>query len=292
MRHTISMSFFLWLLQSIAYGQLMYDWENRAENFHYRVKNIEFFIDRFNNQPEGSGSAHAANPKDTAACLAFMKERDFKLYSLFDLNRINKKDEKLKQKINAFFRDINSPYQPKFLRFEDMYWYAELMLTVHTKGQQKKLRCILQIVPLGNGALGWVIRSFHSTELMIEERFRSNLLFFPPSINGTDFMGVRLALNDPEWMGVRLALNDPEWTKEKSGKPELSNSIILKQLSEGQLKIEAISRITYHFLQLEGWIITVNYVNRESKNSGWLMDLLQPATRQEKVNYIKELSVD
>ncbi|MBA4053983.1 MAG: hypothetical protein C0490_04655, partial [Marivirga sp.] len=61
---------------------------------------------------------------------------------------------------------------------------------------------------------------------------------------------------------------------------------------DGQLKIEMINKITYHFLQLDGWIMSVNYVNRESKNSGWLIDVLKPATVQEKVNYIKELSAD
>ncbi|MBA4058626.1 MAG: hypothetical protein C0490_28175, partial [Marivirga sp.] len=131
----------------------MYDWEDRAENFHYRVKNIEFFIDRFNNQPEGSGSPHAANPRDTAACIAFMKERDQKIFSLFDLNHLDKKDEKVRQKINTFFREINSPYQPKFLRFEDMYWYAELIFNVVTDNQQKKMKCILQVVPMGQGVL-------------------------------------------------------------------------------------------------------------------------------------------
>jgi hypothetical protein len=265
---------------SLAQGQVVYDWENRAENFHYRVKNIEFFIDRFNNQPEGSGSARAANPKDTAACIAFMKERDVKLFSLFDMGKLDKTDQNLKKKINTFFRDINSPYDPKFIRFVDTYWYAELTMTVLEGGHPKKLRCIMQVVPLGQGAVGWAIKSFHSTELSINERFFTNKLTFPPSVNGTDFMG------------VRLALNNPEWTSSKIGKPEMPNSATLQQLSDGKLKVESIGKITYHFLQLDGWIMTVNYVNRESKNSGWLLDSLKPATVEEKVKYLKDLSID
>ena len=259
---------------------MVYDWESRAENFHYRVKNIEFFIDRFNNQPEGSGSAHAANPKDTAACIAFMKERDMKIFSLFDLGRIDKTDQTLKKQINTFFRDINSPYDPKFLRFVDTYWYAELTMSVLSGGHPTKLRCIMQVVPLGGGAIGWAIKSFQSTDLAINERFHANKLSFAPSVNGTDFMG------------VRLALNSPEWTSSKIGKPEMPYSATLQQLSDGKLKVESIGKITYHFLQLDGWIMTVNYVNRESKNSGWLLDSLSPATVQEKVKYLKDLAVD
>ena len=265
---------------SMAQGQVVYDWENRAENFHYRVKNIEFFIDRFNNQPEGSGSAHAANPKDTAACISFMKERDMKIFSLFDLGRINKTDQNLKQQINTFFRDINSPYDPKFLRFVDTYWYAELTMSVLAGGHPKNLRCIMQVVPLGGGAIGWAIKSFNSAELDINERFHTNKLSFAPSVNGTDFMG------------VRLALNDHDWTNGKIGKPEMPYSATLQQLSDGKLKVESIGKITYHFLQLDGWIMTVNYVNRESKNSGWLLDVLKPATVQDKVKYLKDLSID
>jgi len=272
--------FVLCHLTAAVYGQLVYEWETKAQNWEYRVKNIEFFIDRFNNQPEGSGSARAANPKDTTACLAFMKERDFKLFSLFDLNRIDRKDAAVKQKINTFFREINSPYQPKFVRFEDMYWYAELNMNVLASGQSKKMRCILQVVRLGQGVQAWAIKSFHSSEMQVDERFRGNELYFPPSANGTDFMGVRLSLNDPAWI------------KEKETKLVGAQSKTLQQLAEGRIKIETISKITYHFLQLDGWIMTVNYVNRESKNSGWLLDTLQPASMQEKVKYIKELSAD
>ena len=280
MRLIFSICFVLCQVTTVVYGQLVYEWETKAQNWEYRVKNIEFFIDRFNNQPEGSGSARAANPKDTAACLAFMKERDFKLFSLFDLNRIDRKDPAVKQKINTFFREINSPYQPKFVRFEDMFWYAELDLNVQASGQSKKMRCILQVVRLGQGVLAWAIKSFHSSELKVDERFRGNELYFPPSANGTDFMSVRLALNDPAWI------------KEKETKLVGSQSKTLQQLSEGRIKIETIGKITYHFLQLDGWIMTVTYVNRESKNSGWLLETLEPASMQEKVKYIKELSAD
>ncbi len=275
-----SLCFVLCLCGFLAQGQLMYDWENRAENFHYRVKNIEFFIDRFNNQPEGSGSARAANPKDTAACIAFMKERDQKVFSLFDLAHLDKKDAALKERVNTFFRDINNPYQPRFIRFEDMYWFAELIFVVQHGAQKKKLRCVMQVMPAGKGVLVWAIRSFHAADLKVDERFRTSELYFPPSVNGTDFMN------------VRLALNDPAWVNEKLKKQDSSRSATLRQFSSGDLKIEMIERITYHFLQLEGWIMTVNYVNRESKNSGWLIDRLWTATRQEKVNYLKELSVD
>jgi len=267
------------LIVTDTFGQLVYEWESRAENWEYRVKNIEFFIDRFNNQPEGSGSTHAANPTDTAACLAFMKERDSKMFSLFDRSKLNKKDVALKHRINTFFREINSPYQPKFIRFDDNYWYAELTMMARSGGQASQLRCIMQVVHLGQGVAGWAIKSVHSSDLQIGERFRGNELYFPPSVNGTDFMNVRLALNDKTWLNER--------TSKLVGK-----SRWLEMLLEGTLKIGSIDKITYHFLQLDGWIMKVNYVNRDSKNSGWLLEELQQANGQQKVQYLKDLSAD
>jgi hypothetical protein len=76
------------------------------------------------------------------------------------------------------------------------------------------------------------------------------------------------------------------------GKMVGAESKMLRMLSEGKVKIESIGRITYHFLQLDGWIMTVNYVNRESKNSGWLLATLRQADNQQKVKYLKELSAD
>lgn len=138
----------------------------------------------------------------------------------------------------------------------------------------------MQVVRLGQGVQAWVIKSFHSSDLDVGERFRGNELYFAPSVNGTDFMG------------VRLALNDQSWTKEKIGKLVGAESRMLRLLSEGKLKIESIGKITYHFLQLDGWIMTVSYVNRESKNSGWLLAALHQADNQQKVKYLKELSAD
>jgi hypothetical protein len=106
-----------------------------------------------------------------------------------------------------------------------------------------------------------------------------NELYFPPSVNGTDFMNVRLALNDATWVNERM------------GKL-VGKSKMLEMISDGKLKIDQIGKITYHFLQLEGWIMTVNYVNRESKNSGWLLDALQQANNQQKAEYLKVLSAD
>jgi hypothetical protein len=50
----------------------------------------------------------------------------------------------------------------------------------------------------------------------------------------------------------------------------------------GKGKNRSIGKITYHFLQLDGWIITVNYIKPRIKNSGWLMAALQQADNQKK----------
>lgn len=263
-----------------AVGQIVYEWENQAENYYYRVKNIEFFIDRFNNQPEGSGRTQTQTQPDSNSQKHFLSDRDNTIFSLFDLQRLNKKDEKLKQRINAFFLKVNNVNDPLFLNFTDNHWFAELLLSIRYQNQETMLQCILQVKQLSHGEYGWSIQSFIAPELGIKDHIPGNMITFPPNVNGTDFMTVKLALSNPEWVNAQIdsAMN--------------SSSILLQKLKAKEITIESVKQITYHFLPIEGWGFTVRYVNRESKNSGWLIEQLFELTNEEKALYRKRYLID
>ncbi|HZY82418.1 MAG TPA: hypothetical protein VFE50_22990 [Cyclobacteriaceae bacterium] len=239
---TARLTIFLVFFSTMAVGQVQDDWDIQAENFLNRIKNIEFFIDRFNSQGT-----------DTL-------QRNYQIISLFDLTKLKAKNSvSYRETAAAFIRSVNRRDHQVLLNFTDTSWYAELSVKTKSSGL---LTCLLQVTPQPSGH-AWSVVAI-TLDGRETERFGPNDIIFPPNANGTDFMSVLIAFRD--------------------GKVPAVNKM--------NVRAEMIQRITYHFLQVDGWIFTVDYVDRNSKNSGWLVNELVKTTGDGKINYRRKLHLD
>jgi len=50
-------------------------------------------------------------------------------------------------------------------------------------------------------------------------------------------------------------------------------------------KFIQIDKIAYHLLQIDGWVVNVDYYNRSDYNSGWLISKLIKVNNKEKEIY-------
>jgi hypothetical protein len=271
----------LLLIGSHASSQMLTDWETSAENFYKRIKNIEFFIDRFNHQPEGSGHVTEVSKKDTVTYLTWLKERDGTILTLFDKQRLKKEGDSYIKKgdLRDFILQVNNPHQQQFLHFSDSAWYATFTLEAIYQKKEVAIECVLVVNRTQEGAYTWAMTSMYSKELTLDEHF-NNQLNFIPSVHGTDFIGVRLALSDPAWIAQIRAGDKP------------IPSHFLDLLASKELQLTQIRQITYHFLQIKDWVFSVQYVNRESSNAGWLVDRLIPLLEKGKINYLIEKRIN
>jgi hypothetical protein len=271
----------LLFISSHARSQLLTDWETSAENFYHRIKNIEFFIDRFNHQPEASDQLGEVNKKDTLTYLAWLKERDGTILTLFDKHRLRKEaDAYIKQEdLRDFILQVNNPQRQQFLHFYDSGWYVTFTFKATYRKKEVDVECVLKISRSQLGVYTWTMTSVFSKELALNEHFNDQLNFIP-IVHGTDFIGVRLALSDPDWIS-QVKLGDKSNT-----------SLFLDLLASKELHLTQIRQITYHFLQIKDWVFSVQYVNRESSNAGWLVDRLIPLFEKEKINYLIEKRIN
>jgi hypothetical protein len=58
-------------------------------------------------------------------------------------------------------------------------------------------------------------------------------------------------------------------------------------IKNNKLQITDIGRPTYHFLQIEGWVMVVSHFEREDENAGWLISNLFKADGNAKLDYMK-----
>ena len=250
------------------------------ENFAWQVKQIDEFMERFNNA-------------DYTPIKQYLKEqynlenvsRTDVLRSLFNLEKEGWKKTDLVQ----FLSEVTDSLPPPYLDFYDHDWYAELQCRGMLNHQKVNFTLVLSIeLDEETGGSRWIINSVNGDFLpktdteglafAIDGNFDTSKTLQPTSF-GIDFMNLVDALKDTanlESYVVSHAVDQPLTT-------------FLNQLYHRQLTFQQVDRIIYHFLQVDRWIFQVQDFSRATNNSGWLINSLIAATEEEKNNYRKQI---
>ncbi|MCU0352522.1 MAG: hypothetical protein MUD08_02095 [Cytophagales bacterium] len=242
--------------------------DETTANFAHQVKQIDEFIERFNNQ-------------DNTLIKNYLKKQDPNIRitrqglirGLFNASDTSwRKDEILR-----FIGQVTDTIQPVFLNFFDQNWYAEVNCAVTHRGKPKNMTVILRIQREKNGMSKWVAVSAIADFMRLPVR-RDTTTGLNPLSHATDFMNIDLLATDKK--NIRNYLPNQRWDD--------ILSVFLYETQSNQLSIRQVNKITYHFMQVEGWVFTVNRFSRQTRNSGWLVSRLMPANATAKRQYARE----
>ncbi|MBX2840123.1 MAG: hypothetical protein KTR26_00015, partial [Flammeovirgaceae bacterium] len=244
------------------------------ERFAFEVKQIDEFFERFNNS-------------DKTLISNYIKEnfnghevtRDELINSLFNMedNSWNK-DEK-----NEFIALVNGNTTPYFLSFYDPNWFAELNCSVDYKGQSYPLQMIMKVeYSAETESTKWVISAVKGE--FLEPPYSTNKSkSLNPASHGTNFISLDRAFIDTS--------NIRNYVSSDFQADQLS--IFLSLLPSKSLVFKQVDQITYHFLQVNGWVFTVENFERRTKNSGWLISKLRKMDDSQKESYkLKALNLN
>ncbi len=264
------MRFLVWLLAFIvvqpAFSQIFQD--EVTANFAYQVKQIDEFIERFNNKDKTLIKQYIKKLDTTAR---FKRENLIK--SLFNASDTSWRKEEILQ----FISQVNDTTKPAYLSFFDDHWYAEVNCAAAYKGKPTIITLILKIQREQNGMSKWVAVSAIADFLRLPVR-KDTTTGLNPLSHATDFMNIDLLATDKK--NIRNYL--PNHYRDDV------LSVFLYESQHNQLLIKQVNKITYHFMQIDGWIFTVNRFSRQTRNSGWLVSRLIPVTAEVKQKYAKE----
>lgn len=242
----------------------------RETDFAYEVKTIDEFIERFNN--------------DQYTLIRKYLEANFpdrKLGRSDLIRTLFNYQEPLWDKNTAFrfLQAVCDTTQEKFLDFYSDTWYAQAECLVRYKGMPRKVTITLQVfVSDRTGAAKWVICGARAPFLDFSRRVDPKK-FLNPISHATDFIGLKRAMEDK--MFVRNYLTD------KFRESHLNK--YLAAVAAGDIVFQQINSVTYHFLNLEGWLFTVKEYTRPGRNSGWLIQTVSPRTPADKEEYKKNV---
>lgn len=251
-----------------AHGQV---YSSQEENFAFEVKQIDEFFERFND--EGTliknyllESYHRVEVN-----------REDLLISLFDgkSTHIREKD------VVRFIKQVDDPHNPVTLSFYDDDWYARVKCSVVYEKKERPLFLLLRVQKEKEGASKWVVHQVYADFLRTHEGNNPNASLNPVS-HATDFMGLKKVFEDSENLKAYLSSEFKD--------DQLSKLAI--EMQHNRISFQQVESLSFHFLQVEGWVFTVENFQRQEKNAGWLISELFQADAKEKKAYMQDLLIE
>jgi hypothetical protein len=245
----------------------------RELNFVFEVKQIDEFFERFNND-EHSLLASYVKLKYPEVVITRMSL----LESLFN----DKVQDSGPELIREFCLQVSDSAKPAFIDFYNDDWYAEATCKFRWNGQVIDVVLLLKIRQEENGGSKWIIVSAFARRLALTDREvvfphkTSCCKFLNPMSHATNFISLSRAFSDKT--------NFPDYLDDDFLEYPSSKSFV-RALLRNQLEYLYVKEIRYHFLQVDGWIFTVDQYHRKSVHSGWLVSSLKKTNDEEKNDY-------
>lgn len=269
--------FIMWLagfsFAGSSSAQVVESNSRRELNFVFEVKQIDEFFERFNND-QNSLLASYVRLKYPQISLNRMSL----LESLFN-DQVQGSGPEL---IREFCLQVADSTKPAYIDFYNGDWYAEAVCKFRLNGQMTDVVLLLKIQQEENGGSKWIIVSAFAKRLALTDRevifpYKATCCkFLNPMSHATNFISLSRAFNDKK--------NIPDYLDEDFLEYPSSKSFV-RAFLRNQLEYLHVKDIRYHFLQINGWIFTVNQYHRKSVHSGWLVSSLKKATEEEKSIY-------
>jgi len=234
------------------------------ENFAFQVKLVDEFIERFNNT-------------DSTLIKKYLKEeynlevgRHDLIVSLFNFTD----KEWDKALISNFLSDVLETSQPPYLSFYDQDWYAKVVCLADYRAKPVSFELVLSVQhDQASSTVNWAIRSLNSEDLGLCGNFDFSKLL-PPNAHGNHFLELRRVFANPE-----------KYYDTTQADSNLMNKL-LGLAQQKELDFQGVKDVSYHFLQIDEWILEVEEFERNEENSGWLINELFKANASEKEKYL------
>ena len=227
-------------------------------NYHLNVKQFNEFVDRFNYKTDFKG-----NKIDSTFKSKISREKYLDL--LFNVedsrliqNDLNYSDAYAKLK-NEFVHEVvtNDCFIDKY----SVKIIAEAKSQVTYNNNPVEVCVFLNQEIIDNG-VKWVLLSVKADFLNVLKQDTVLLRFIPPTSNETNFISLKRAFDDKSYQhyySYHGYTFDPL-------------SAFLFAVNNGSIQFQYVNEIVYHILDIPGWKIKIKEFNRNTENSGWLID--------------------
>ena len=290
------MNKFYWvsLLSLIFTNNLIFGQIKNTElttQFAKQVNSIDDFFERFNFEKNAPFRQFLDKENPNLA----YNRTDF-LAILFNFNSTQLNTINVEQ----FIKQVADTIKPVYLNYNDHHWYAEITCKVKVLSKIKDLKLVLMVEGAANKGYSWNIVAADAAFLKFKNTTADSLIaaklkenktpkatsnkkfFLTPVSHGIDFTNLENVFINKQNIDDYIQTNQMSFELAK-----------LTSLIKGsKIVFNHITNIKYHLLQIDGWILKIDYFSRNNDNSGWLINELIMATKEEKKMYLlKQLNI-
>jgi len=256
--------FFLLLAEPVYAMAQSYDSDDNLA-FVWEVKQIDEFIERFN----GSNKTLLVQYyKKNDPSMVFTREKLIK--SLFNTGN---RHWNLKEIID-FIVQVDDKQHPQYLDFFRANWYAIVRSAVTYKGVPKVVTFLMILQNQSNGSSKWIISGAIADFLPLP-RIRQHLVKIPEPRDST--ASLNPASNTNDFLNIDKVSKDKANIKNYFLQAKNYNDdlpLVENEILNGRLVVNKTIAVSYDFKQIHGWEIEITQYNRQTRNSGWLIDRL------------------
>ncbi|MEA5461058.1 hypothetical protein VB796_18495 [Arcicella sp. LKC2W] len=245
------------------------------ERFALEVKTIDEFMERFNFAETTLIRQYLGVINPTAK-----PNRQQLLKTLFEAK--TQIADSLKRK---FIHSVCDSLNAEYLNFFQPDWFAEARCLFNQGSQHKYITLILRVQRTQNGGCKWVIAG--------AEEFMTNGKSKNVTTN-SDYDGEK-GLNPYSHVLNFTELEDA-FADTKNINSYLDEAFItdrtkpiLEAITTKKINFRYVQDIKYHFMQIDGWIFSVQQFKRMTRQAGWLISELHSANQFEKDSYKKSV---
>ncbi len=264
----------LFLFPSWAFSQISRDqdiFNDLPEHLVVQVKQLDQFIARFNSNENAIGiriDSKKTSEEDRANTIA----------SLFDIDLLE--NEAFRKRALKFIREVTGSGISN-LSFYDKEYYATIDCQILYKNKRETLTLTLALEGDREKGIKWVIIGANADFLQIKSS-KGSTDIIPPTNHEVEFVHLLEIFNIRKDIG--------NYVSERHSQNQLD--VLNHLLKNEDIKMLNTTTPRYHFLQIPGWVFTVDFFNRSTKNSGWLISDLYEARKSEVLQYkIEKLSI-
>lgn len=249
----------------------------RERHFAAEVKQIDEFFERFNDVPN-----------------SFLR-KEYELYhKKFNLTRAQLVRSLFNYEthswdstqIDEFVGTVINVDKPLLLDFYGKGWFAEVNCKFEYNATVIEIPIILRIEADADKRSKWMIAAVKHNAIRqevqvtaVEDSMKKNK-FINPASHANGFIELARVFEDKAHLSDYF----------ERGFFKRTNSLgFYHALLKNQIRFIAVKDIRYHYLQVDQWIFIVENFQRDSLNSGWLINHLKSATESEKQLYTKNL---
>lgn len=247
------------------YGQSMSDKEFQNDVRH-KVKLLDEFMARFNGEETHEMIAGEDSLKKELNLLYLMNAE------MFAANK-----DSMLQISNKFTDSIHANKTKLF--FDDGLWFAEVKVNCTYMNKEEQITLFLRPEEIKPFQHRWVIVGARGKGFALDPSRRNHGLDILPNNHEVGFIAL------PK---IHLLGNDKILNYAATDYCTDRLTAFYTMVYTGVLKMDSTGEITYHFLEVPGFVFTVKRYTRKGFNSGWLISNIKKVDEAAKFNYYQK----